>query len=56
MKRWALLVSLFMIVSAASAAAWGPNDPEDQKADPDGDNLGNLQEFLAGHDSFAGWR
>ncbi len=48
MKRWALLVSLFMIVSAASAAAWGPNDPEDQKADPDGDNLGNLQEFLAG--------
>jgi len=48
MKKMALLVSLFMIVSAASATAWGPNDPGDQKADPDGDKLGNLQEFLAG--------
>jgi hypothetical protein len=37
-----------MIVSATTAVAWGPNDPSDQKADPDGDNLGNLDEFRAG--------
>ncbi len=48
MKRRALLVCMLMIVSAASATAWGPIDPEDQKADPDGDNLGNLDEFRAG--------
>lgn len=48
MRRWALLVSLLMIVSATTAAAWGPNDPGDKMADPDGDNLGNLEEFLAG--------
>ena len=48
MRRWALLVSLLMIVSATTAAAWGPNDPSDKTADPDGDNLGNLEEFLAG--------
>ncbi|UCC93180.1 MAG: hypothetical protein JSW25_00430 [Thermoplasmata archaeon] len=48
MKKMALIVSLFLIVSAASATAWGPNDPSDKMADPDGDNLGNLDEFRAG--------
>jgi hypothetical protein len=48
MKKMALLVSLFMIVSTFTAAAWGPMDPTDEKADPDDDKLGNLDEFKAG--------
>ena len=48
MKRCALLVSVLLVISAASVTAWGPNDPDDRKADPDGDGLGNLEEFLAG--------
>jgi hypothetical protein len=44
----AAFVSLLMITSAMSTFAWGPNDPTDQKADPDGDKLGNLDEFRAG--------
>jgi hypothetical protein len=48
MKRLALLVSLMMIASAGTALAWGPNDPSDTKADPDGDRLGNLLEFRLG--------
>jgi hypothetical protein len=30
--------------------AWGPNDPGDASADPDGDRLDNLDEFRAGSD------
>ncbi|MCK4719533.1 hypothetical protein KAU08_02675, partial [bacterium] len=48
MKKLALLVSLLMIASSFTAAAWGPMDPTDQKADPDDDKLGNLDEFKAG--------
>ena len=48
MKRLAMLVSLMMIASAGTAFAWGPNDPSDTKADPDGDHLGNLLEFRLG--------
>ncbi len=37
-----------IVTSAGAALAWGPNDPTDKKADPDGDKLGNLDEFKAG--------
>ncbi len=48
MRISALLVSLTLLASAGTAFAWGPNDPNDAKADPDGDKLGNLDEFRAG--------
>jgi len=48
MRLLAFLVSLMIVTSAGAALAWGPNDPTDQKADPDGDKLGNLDEFRAG--------
>ncbi|MCK5252129.1 MAG: hypothetical protein KAQ96_04235, partial [Thermoplasmata archaeon] len=37
-----------IVASAGAALSWGPNDPTDKKADPDGDKLGNLDEFRAG--------
>jgi len=43
-----MLVVCLLILSAAPALAWGPNDPTDKKADPDGDKLGNLDEFRCG--------
>ncbi|UCC93396.1 MAG: hypothetical protein JSW25_01640, partial [Thermoplasmata archaeon] len=50
MKKAAILIVLMMVSSlfAGAALAWGPNDPTDKKADPDGDKLGNLDEFRAG--------
>ncbi len=48
MKRMALLVCLMMVSSAGAALGWGPNDPTDTTADPDGDKLGNLLEFRLG--------
>jgi len=50
MRRFAILVALMLVASlfVAPAMAWGPNDPTDKKADPDGDKLGNLDEFRAG--------
>jgi len=48
MKMGALMVSLMLVVSTGAALSWGPNDPTDAKADPDGDMLGNLDEFRAG--------
>ncbi len=47
-KRIALMVALMLVASAGTALAWGPTDPTDRKADPDGDKLGNLDEFRAG--------
>ncbi len=50
MKKFALMVGLMLVASlfVSPAMAWGPNDPTDKKADPDGDKLGNLDEFRAG--------
>ena len=49
MNKVAILVMCLLVATAASPAlAWGPNDPTDKKADPDGDKLGNLDEFRAG--------
>ena len=48
MRRTAIMVVCLLVLSAAPALAWGPNDPTDMKADPDGDRLGNLDEFRAG--------
>jgi len=48
MRKFAVLIALMLVTSAGSALAWGPNDPTDKKADPDGDKLGNLDEFRAG--------
>jgi hypothetical protein len=48
MRIYAILVALMLVASAGLAVAWGPNDPTDAKADPDGDKLGNLDEFKAG--------
>jgi hypothetical protein len=50
MKKAAIMIALLMVSSvfASAAFAWGPNDPTDKKADPDGDKLGNLDEFRQG--------
>jgi len=48
MRRTAIVVVCLLVLSAAPALAWGPNDPSDTKADPDGDRLGNLNEVRAG--------
>jgi hypothetical protein len=49
MKRTVLLIVVCMLVATAlPTVAWGPNDPTDRLADPDGDRLGNLDEFRAG--------
>jgi hypothetical protein len=48
MRKWALFVTMIIIVSSSTATAWGPNDPNDKNADPDNDKLGNLDEFRAG--------
>jgi hypothetical protein len=37
-----------LLATAMSALAWGPNDPTDRRADPDGDRLSNYDEFRAG--------
>src|SRR4030042_2788927 len=50
MRKAAILIAVLMVASAfaSTAFAWGPTDPTDKKADPDGDKLGNLDEFRAG--------
>ena len=45
--RYAIVIALFILLTGP-ASAWGPGDPYDHGADPDGDGLGNLDEFLAG--------
>jgi len=47
-RKMAILVSMMMVASAGTVLAWGPNDPTDARADPDGDRLGNLKEFRLG--------
>jgi hypothetical protein len=44
----AAVVVLVVMTIPTSTLAWGPNDPDDASADPDGDRLGNLDEFRAG--------
>ena len=48
MRGKAITIVALMIVSSATASAWGPTDPTDRHADPDGDKLSNLEEFQAG--------
>jgi hypothetical protein len=50
MRIGALLVCIILVMSAGAALSWGPNDPNDANADPDGDHLTNLDEFRAGTD------
>jgi hypothetical protein len=50
MRGCVLLVIIIMVVSTVSVTAWGPNDPTDAHVDPDGDDLDNLEEFVAGTD------
>ena len=45
-----VLASIFILLIASPAFAWGPNDPTDAHVDPDGDGLDNLEEFIAGTD------
>jgi hypothetical protein len=50
MKNMGLVLSCVILTTTGLAGAWGPNDPTDANADPDGDMLGNLDEFRAGSD------
>jgi hypothetical protein len=50
MRGCVFLVVLVVAMSAVSVSAWGPCDPSDRNADPDGDKLGNIDEFRAGTD------
>jgi hypothetical protein len=43
-----VLVILIIATLSSQTLAWGPNDPSDANADPDGDKLGNLDESRAG--------
>ena len=46
MRGTAIAVAVLVILSPASALAWGPGPP-DHNADPDGDKLLNIDEFRA---------
>jgi hypothetical protein len=48
MKKLSLILMCVIVTTASLASAWGPNDPTDANADPDGDKLGNLDEYLHG--------
>ena len=52
MRGTPALTSILILLLLSPAAAWGPNDPSDAHADPDGDGLDNLGEFQAGTDPF----
>ncbi len=50
MRGAPIVVTVLILLSASTASAWGPNDPDDAHLDPDGDGLDNLGEFRAGTD------
>jgi hypothetical protein len=45
-----IIAVVLIVLLSTPVIAWGPNDPSDKHADPDGDNLGNLDEYRAGSD------
>lgn len=48
MRGRPVAASIFILLIASPAFAWGPNDPSDAHFDSDGDGLDNLEEFVAG--------
>ncbi len=48
MKMWGLIAVCAILTTSSMAGGWGPNDPTDANADPDGDKLSNLEEYLHG--------